>query len=97
MATITVEISDLRGKDGDEKVKELAELLESKANAKVEVTSGEIILNYEEKKKPALKAYVRVLLRKFLHRAELKDKFRVIAGKENALIIKERKPREEEE
>ena len=97
MSTITVEISEFRGKDGDEKVKELAELLESKANAKVDVTSGEIILNYEEKKKPASKAYVRVLLRKFLHKAELKDRFRVIAGKENVLIIKERKPREEEE
>jgi len=96
-STITVEITELRGKEGDETVKELAELLESKVNAKVDVTSGGIILNYEEKKKPASKAYVRVLLRKFLHQAELKDRFRVIAGKENALIIKERKPREEEE
>jgi len=40
---------------------------------------------------------LRVLLRKYLHRAKLKDYFRVISGKENALIIKERKIYEVEE
>jgi len=42
------------------------------------------------------KQYLRVLLRKFLHRVELKDYFRVIGGKENTLIVKERKISEEE-
>jgi hypothetical protein len=32
-----------------------------------------------------------VLLKKYLHKAELKEDFRVIAGPENTLIVKERK------
>jgi len=90
MSTIVIKISKLRGKD-DENVKALAEFLENKAEAKADVTSGEIILKYEEGKKPCTRAYLRVLLRKFLHRAELKEEFRVISGKENIFIIKERK------
>jgi len=39
---------------------------------------------------------LRALLRKFLHRKELKDHFRVIGGKENTLVIKEKKTAEEE-
>jgi len=87
MPTITINISELRGID-DESVKDLAELLESRTDAKVDVTSGEIILNYEKGKKVPSKAYLRVLLRKFLHRAELKEELRVISGKENVFIIK---------
>jgi len=90
MPTITINISELRGIN-DESVKDLAELLKGKTDAKVDVTSGEIILNYEEGKKAHSKAYLRVLLRKFLHRAELKEELRVISGKENVFIIKERK------
>jgi len=91
MPTIRINISELRGID-DESVKDLAELLEGRTDAKVDVTSGEIILNYGEGKKVPSKAYLRVLLRKFLHQAELKEDFRVISGKENVFIIKERKP-----
>ena len=95
MSTIVIKVSELRGKN-EENVKELAEFLKGKANAKVDVTSDEISLKYEEGKKTASKAYVRVLLRKFLHKAELKEEFRVISGKENVFIIKERKRAEEE-
>jgi len=94
MSKITINISELRGID-DENVKDLAELLKGKTDAKVDVTSGEIILNYEEGKRVPSKAYLRVLLRKFLHRAELKEDFRVISGKENVFVIKERKYFEE--
>lgn len=90
LSTITINISELRGID-DENVKDLAEFLEDRTDAKVDVTSGEIILNYEEGKEVPSKAYLRVLLRKFLHRAELKEDFRVISGRENVFIIKERK------
>ena len=90
MSTISVNISELRGID-NESVNDLAEFLEGRTDAKVDVTSGEIILNYEEGKKVPSKAYLRVLLRKFLHRAELKEELRVISGKENVFIIKERK------
>jgi len=94
MPKITINISELRGID-DESVKDLAEFLKGRMDAKVDVTSGEIILNYEEGKKIPSKAYLRMLLRKFLHQAELKEDFRVILGKENVFIIKERKYVEE--
>jgi len=35
-------------------------------------------------------------LRKFLHKKELKDYFRVIGGKENTLVVKAKKVEEEE-
>jgi len=97
MSKIAVEISELRGNDGDETVDDLKEFLEEKTGAKVEVTTGEIILQSEEKTKIPAKSHVRVLLKKFLHKAELKDVFRVIAGRENAFIIKLRKAAAEEE
>jgi len=90
MSTISVNISELRNID-NESVNDLAEFLEGRTDAKVDVTSGEIILNYEEGKKVPSKAHLRVLLRKFLHRAELKEELRIISGKENVFIIKERK------
>jgi len=94
MSTILIKISELRGKD-DENVKDLAEFLGGRAGAKVDVTSGEITLNFEEGKKIPSRGHLRVLLRKFLHQAELKEDFRVISGKENVFIIKKIKYVEE--
>jgi len=37
------------------------------------------------------KNYIKVILKKYLHKANLREDFRVIAGKEDSLIIKERK------
>jgi hypothetical protein len=90
MSIRVIKISELRGKD-EENVEDLAEFLEGRADATVDVTSDEITLKYEEGKKAPSRSYLRVLLRKFLHRAELKEEFRVISGKENVFIIKERK------
>jgi hypothetical protein len=90
MSTTVVRISELRGKD-EENVEDLAEFLEGRADATVDVTSDEITLKYEEGKEAPSRSYLRVLLRKFLHKAELKEEFRVISGKENVFIIKERK------
>ena len=90
MSIIVIKISELRSKD-EENVEDLAEFLEGRADATVDVTSDEITLKYEEGKKAPSRSYLRVLLRKFLHRAELKEEFRVISGKENVFIIKERK------
>lgn len=94
MSTVVIKISELRGMN-DENVKDLAEFLEKRVGAKVNVTSGEINLNFEKEKIPS-KAHLRVLLRKFLHQAELKEDLRVILGKENVFIIKKRKYVEEE-
>ncbi len=40
---------------------------------------------------------MRVLLRKFIYSKELKEQFRVTGGKDNALIIREKKAYLEEE
>lgn len=95
MSTTVIKISELRNID-DESVKDLAEFLEGKADAKADITSDEVTLNFEEGKKAPSRAYLRVLLRKFLHRAELKEDLRVISGRENVFIIKERKGAVEE-
>ena len=90
MSTISIKISELRGADEDN-VDDLAEFLEGRTDALVNTTSDEIILEYEEGKRTPSRSYLRVLLRKFLHKAELKEEFRVISGRENVFIIKERK------
>jgi O-phosphoseryl-tRNA(Cys) synthetase len=90
MSKIGIDISELRTGDGDEVVEALAEFLKNKAKAEIDVTSDEIILEYEEATETPSKAHLRVLLRKFLHKEELKEWFRVIAGREKAFIIKER-------
>lgn len=90
MSTVTIQTSELRGKNA-EKIEDLAEFLKDRVDAKIDVTSSEITLDYEKVKERPPKTYVRVLLRKFLHKAELKEQFRVISGKENVFIIKETK------
>lgn len=93
MVEIKIDISELKA-EGDEVIKELADFLQEKTAANVETATNEITIKAEEKEIP--KQYVRVLLRKFLHKIELKDYFRVIGGKENTLIVKEKKiPAEE--
>ncbi len=96
MPEIIIDISELQGKD-DKAVKDLTKLLEDKTGGKIEATGGQIILGYKEGEKPPARTYIRVLLRKFLHKAELKEEFRVISGKENTFLIKERRTKEKEE
>jgi len=91
MSRVAIQISELRDRD-DKKVKDLAEFLEGKMKAKVDVLGGEITISYEEERgKVPSKAYLRMLLRKFLHKAGLKERFRVISGRENVFIVKEKK------
>ncbi len=91
MSISLIKIAELRSEEGDETVKELVEFLEEKVGVKPDVTSDDITLNYKEDDKIPSRAHLRVLLRKFLHKAELKEWFRVIAGAENALVIKAKK------
>ena len=90
MASTKIDIGELRDKYGEE-IKKLNEFLEGKLKTKIDVVDREIILKPTEKGVVASKDYLRVLLRKFLHKKELKEEFRIIAGKENTLVIKERK------
>ncbi|MBS7608284.1 MAG: 60S ribosomal protein L22 [Candidatus Bathyarchaeia archaeon] len=94
MVEIRVNVSELK-MEGDEVVKELTDFLREKIDAEIETTTDEIIIRTEENK--ISKKYLRVLLRKYLHKVELKDYFRVISNKENSLMIKERKISEVEE
>lgn len=97
MSSLIVNVSELRDVEGGS-VKELAEFLEEKIEATIDVGSSEITVKSEsEEKAIPSKAYLRVLLRKFLHRAELKEDFRVISGGENVLIIKTRREARREE
>jgi hypothetical protein len=90
VSTVTIQTSELRGENA-EKREELAEFLKGRVDAKIDVAGNEIIINYEDRKERPPKTYIRVLIRKFLHKAELKEQFRVISGKENVFIIKEKK------
>ena len=90
MASTKIDIGELRDKYGEE-IKKLSEFLEGKLKTKIDVVDREITLKPTEKGVVASKDYLRVLLRKFLHKEELKEEFRIIAGKENTLVIKERK------
>ena len=93
MSEMRVDISELKS-EGSDLIKELIEFLEEKTKAEVERATDEIVVKGEGK--TVSKSYLRVLLRKFLHKQELKEYFRVIGGKENTLVIKERKISEEE-
>jgi hypothetical protein len=96
MSKIPIEITELRKSADGDTVKELSDFLQEKlVGVEVEMTGSEIILSTEEERKFS-RSQLRTLLRKFLHKAELED-FRVIAGKENAFVIKEKKLAIEEE
>jgi len=90
MSTIKIDVAELRGRYSDE-VKKLAEFLEERLKTKPDVADREITLKPEEKGPIVSRDYLRVLLRKFLHKEDLREEFRVISGKENVLMIKERK------
>ena len=93
MAETRINMSELKS-EGSDLIKELAEFLKEKTKAEVETTVDAIIVKGEGKN--VSKKYLRVLLRKFLHKKELKDSFRVIGDEENTLMVKEKKTAEEE-
>jgi hypothetical protein len=93
MTEAKINISELKS-EGSDVIKELTEFLKEKTKAEVDAGVNEITVKAEGKAISRL--YLRALLRKFLHRKELKDYFRVIGGKENTLIVKEKKIAEEE-
>jgi hypothetical protein len=92
MVETRINISELKSEDSS-LIKELAEFLKEKTKAEVETTTDAIIVKGEDKSIP--KKYLRVLLKKFLHKKELREYFRVI-GTEEALMVKEKKISEEE-
>jgi hypothetical protein len=91
---IRIKTSELKT-EGKEIIKELTEFLKEKTEAEVDTATDAIIVKGEDK--AVSKKYVKVLLKKFLHKNELKDYYKVIAGEENSLMVKEKKISEEEE
>jgi len=94
MSETRININELKGEDGD-LIKELTTFLKEKTNVEVEAETDDLVVKGEEAK--VSRTYLRVLLRKFLHKKELKDSFRVIGGNENTLIVKGKKVFEKEE
>ena len=84
-----IDVSDLRSYEG-EYVKDLASFLEKRLDGTVAATKKEVTLEFEEGKE-ASRSCLRLLLRKFLHQADLKEELRVISGGESSFTIKERK------
>jgi hypothetical protein len=95
MVETRIDISDLK-REGSDVVKELTTFLEGKTKTKPETAVDEITIKGEGEEAVS-RTYLRVLLRKFLHKNELKDYYRVIGGKDNTLVVKEKKIAEEEE
>jgi hypothetical protein len=96
MTETKINVSDLKN-EGSDLVKNLATFLEEKTKAKVESGTDEIIVTDADEKEPVPRTHLRLLLRKFLHKKELKEYYRVIGGKDNTLIVKEKRKAEEEE
>jgi hypothetical protein len=80
---IRIDISKFEKKE-KKRVRELEEFLK-KRFGEVEKVKSAFLLKARRKKR------VRNSLRKFLHKSSLKEKFRVIAGEREILVIKERK------
>lgn len=93
MEEARINISELKS-EGSEVVKDLATYLKEKTGAKVETGTDDVVIKTDDVK--VSRTYLRVLLRKFLHKKELEEYFRVIGGKENSLVIKGREVQEEE-
>lgn len=93
MPEVTIDTNELRSKSGNEAVEDLITFLREQLKADVDTSGDALSINTEKHTKP----YIRTVLRKFLHRTELKEDFRVIAGKEHSFIIKARKVTKEEE
>ena len=92
MPKFVIDTHDLRSNSGNQAVEDLVTFLKEQLKTDVDASGDELAVDTEKHSRP----YVRTVLRKFLHRTELKEDFRVIAGKEQNFIIKTRKITEEE-
>ena len=93
MVEMKVDTSELKG-DKTKLIEKLADFLKEKTGG--EVATDSKILTVKGEGEGLSKKYVRVTLKKFLHKHELTESFRVISQEENTLKIKERKLDEED-
>ena len=88
MVEIVVDASELKD-EGKQVVQALADFVKEKTGSKVSEDSNKVTIKGEGK--AVSKKYLRVLVKKFLHKQKLKDYYRVISGDEETLMVKERK------
>jgi hypothetical protein len=89
---LKIDASELK-KEGKEVIQNLADFIKNKTAAEVNVESriiNTIIENDEISKK-----YIRVLVKKFLHKFELKEYYRILSSSEDMLKVREKKVYEE--
>jgi hypothetical protein len=89
---ITVDASELKD-EGKEVIQGLADFMKEKTRAEVKNESNKVTVKGETV--AVTKKYLRVLVKKYLHKKELKEYYRVISGDEDTLKIKERKIEED--
>ena len=94
MVEIKIDASEIKH-EGKDIIKQLADFLKEKTN--LEVTTEAETVTVKGEGEAVSKKYLRVLLKKFLHKQELKEYYRVIADDEDTLKVKERRLYEEEE
>jgi hypothetical protein len=90
---ITVDASELKD-EGKEVIQGLADFMKEKTGAEVTNESSKVTVKSENT--TVSKKYLRVLVKKYLHKKELKEIYRVISGDEGMLTVKERKLAEED-
>jgi hypothetical protein len=90
---IIVDASELKS-EGKHVIQQLADFMKEKTSAEVVNESNKIKVKGEGKM--ISRKYLRVLVKKFLHKQELKDYFKVISGEDDTLKVKERKLYEED-
>ena len=93
MVEMKVDASELKG-DESKLIEKLADFLKEKTGGEVSTESKTVTVKGEGE--ALSKKYVRITVKKFLHKHELTETFRVISGEENALKVKERKLNEED-
>ena len=93
MVEMKVKASELKGEES-KLIEKLADFLKEKTSGDVSIDAKTITVKGEGE--ALSKKYIRIIVKKFLHKHELSETFRVI-GDEDALKIKERKLYEEED
>jgi hypothetical protein len=94
MVEMKVDASELKG-DESKLFEKLSDFLKDKTGGDVTNDGKTVVVKGEGA--AITKKYIKVTLKKFIHKHELTEKFRVIADEENTLKIKERKIAEEED
>jgi hypothetical protein len=94
MVEMKVDASEFKG-DESKLFEKLSDFLKEKTGGDVTNDGKTVSIKGEG---PAItKKYIKVTVKKFIHKHELTEKFKVIADEENTLKIKERKIEEEED